>query len=196
MSHSQLHPLKVHHETGEPYLTLRKHPNVIVTPPRPSDNERLAELLSDPRIYEQLASPPVPYLLGTYEPSIFGVSRCLHPKTPEHADRHLAKVIPKSKVILQALNSAQGQEQLISAEGCPVSSIREVREDGSELLIGDISIDTVQSRSRRFREDENGKFVEERNNAEQAAERKEPGDGVVEWAIGGMLVLSAEDDLG
>lgn len=118
------------------------------------------------------------------------MSRHLHCGTPEHADRHLAKVIPKSKVILQALNSTQDQDQLISAEGCPVSSIREVREDGSELLIGDISIDTVQSRSRRYREDENGRFVEERNDAKQPAAPKEPGDGVVEWAIGGMSILS------
>ena len=57
------------------------------------------------------------------------------------------------------------------------------------MLIGDISIDTVQSRSRRFREDENGKFVEERNDAEKPTEPKEPGDGIVEWAIGGVSLL-------
>lgn len=109
------------------------------------------------------------------------------PGPSEHADRHLAKVIPKSRALLQALDDAKDQEKLIEVEGCPVSSIREVREDGSEVLIGDISIDTVQSRSRRFRQDDNGRYVEERNDPEQKIEREEAGNAVVEWAIGGKL---------
>lgn len=186
--------MKVNSETGEPFLPLRKHPNIIVTPPRPTDNERLAELLSDPRIYEQLASPPVPYRLGR-QPEQFLNHQAYAPRLLEHADRHLAKVIPKSKVVLQALDDAQNQEQLIEVEGCPASTIREVREDGSELLIGDISIDTVQSRSRRFRQDENGRYVVERNDVEATKEGEEESDAVIEWAIGGMAFLPSNNPL-
>lgn len=88
------------------------------------------------------------------------------------------------------MNDAKDQERLITVEGCPVSSIREVQEDGSEVLIGDISIDTVQSRSRRFRVDENGRYVEERNDAEDRIDSKEESGAVIEWAIGGTVFFS------
>lgn len=67
MPQSQLHPLKVNPSTGEPYLPLKSHPNVILTPPRLSDIPLLPALLNDPGVHVWLVGPPYPYLLGTVQ---------------------------------------------------------------------------------------------------------------------------------
>jgi len=64
MVNLQLQPLEVNLKTGEPFLRLRQHKNIILTPPREEDAEAFIPLLNDPRISDKLASPPYPYTLG------------------------------------------------------------------------------------------------------------------------------------
>ena len=61
---SQLYPLEVNQTTGEPFLRLRQHQGIILTPPRPSDAEALVQHLNDPLVYQNLAGTPYPYLHG------------------------------------------------------------------------------------------------------------------------------------
>jgi len=63
MVNLQLHPLEVNLKTGEPFLRLRHHKNIILTPPREEDAEAFIPLLNDPRV-DGLAGPPYPYTLG------------------------------------------------------------------------------------------------------------------------------------
>lgn len=41
------HPLKVNDVTGELSLPVRNHPDLVLTPQRPTDAARLVELLND-----------------------------------------------------------------------------------------------------------------------------------------------------
>ena len=65
MSNPQLYPLEVNPKTGEPFLRLRNHKNIILTPPRVEDAPACVPLLNDPRVCDWLAGPPYPYTLGT-----------------------------------------------------------------------------------------------------------------------------------
>jgi len=64
MANPQLHPIEVNPRTGEPFLRLNHHKNIILTPHRPSDITCYAPILNDPQVHEWLAGPPIPYLPG------------------------------------------------------------------------------------------------------------------------------------
>ncbi|KAF7347350.1 N-acetyltransferase domain-containing protein [Mycena venus] len=64
MANPQLHPLEVNPKTGEPFLRLLAHKNIILTPPRLSDAPFIISILNDERVYPWLSSPPYPYLPG------------------------------------------------------------------------------------------------------------------------------------
>jgi RimJ/RimL family protein N-acetyltransferase len=54
----------VNPKTGEPFLRLLSHKNIIITPPRLSDAPLYVPILNDERVIHWLSSPPYPYLLG------------------------------------------------------------------------------------------------------------------------------------
>jgi hypothetical protein len=60
----QLVPLEVNPLTGEPFLRLRKHKNIIITPPRETDKEAYIRILSDPKVYKTLRSVLLPFTQG------------------------------------------------------------------------------------------------------------------------------------
>jgi hypothetical protein len=60
----QLHPLQVDPKTGEPFLHLKKHHNIILTPLRHEDKPPMAKYLNDPAIAMWLSGPPFPYTEG------------------------------------------------------------------------------------------------------------------------------------
>ncbi|CAK5280769.1 unnamed protein product [Mycena citricolor] len=115
----QFHPMEINPTTGEPFLRLESHPNIIITPTRPEDAPRVVELLSDKRVYGWLCSPPHPYL-------------------PEHAHGWLQTTKSSADDILAQLEAAKDDTELKTVDGCPVRSIREVREDGTDVFLGDI----------------------------------------------------------
>ncbi|KAJ7455930.1 acyl-CoA N-acyltransferase [Mycena galericulata] len=121
----QLHPLKVNPKTGEPFLRLTSHKNIILTPPRLSDGPAMIPLLNDERVYHWLSSPPFPYL-------------------PEHADWWLNQAKQKSDFLLAELEAAREDPEPKIVDACPVSSIREVKEDGTEIFLGSIDISLAE----------------------------------------------------
>lgn len=64
MAPNQLHPLEINSKTQEPFLRLRKHKNIILTPIREEDAPDLVPIFNDPRVYEWLLRTPFPYSLG------------------------------------------------------------------------------------------------------------------------------------
>lgn len=64
MTPNQLSPLELNTLTQEPFLRLRKHRNIILTPMRWEDAPHITTLLNDPRVYEWLMSTPYPYTLS------------------------------------------------------------------------------------------------------------------------------------
>ncbi|KAJ7664933.1 acyl-CoA N-acyltransferase, partial [Mycena rosella] len=118
---SQLQPLEVNPTTAEPFLRLLLHNNIILTPPRLSDGPAMIPLFNDERVYHWLSSPPFPYL-------------------PEHAEWWLNQAKEKSDKLLAELEAAQGDSAPKIVNGCPVGTIREVKEDGTDIFLGSIDL--------------------------------------------------------
>lgn len=64
MANPQLHPLELNPLTKEPFLRLRAHKNIVITPPRPSDIEGYCLIINDPRVHDWLVGPTIPHLRG------------------------------------------------------------------------------------------------------------------------------------
>jgi len=162
----QLHPLQINPDTKEVFLRLpAPHENIIITPPRLDDAHMVVEYLNDPRIYTKLENPPYPYL-------------------PEHAEWWLNLVKKESDSLLKDLHDAGDNNQApIFSKGCPVRSLREIKEDGSDLFIGDIGID----RAKRFSylRDTESEAQKDKHNMSLPA-----GDPEIIWDIGDYLAPS------
>ncbi|KAG2137623.1 GNAT domain-containing protein [Suillus bovinus] len=152
----QLHPLEINPKTGEPFLRLgAPYQNIILTPPRQGDQSALIQHMNDPAIYRWLNKPPVPFLL-------------------EHADARLQFVKGESDATLEFLRkSAQdfpdGPLQFVDA--CPVRYLREVKEDGTDVLLGDVGF-------RRWKQ------------TQEDDAKKQAGDPTIQYAIGDWLAVS------
>jgi len=121
MANPQLHPLEVNPRTGEPFLRLKNHKHIIITPPRQGDALLYPPIMNDPRIYEWLGTPPFPY-------------------TSEHAEAWYARVKASSDSALAELEAARESPDLMLVGECPVRVIREVKEDSEDVFLGDIGI--------------------------------------------------------
>lgn len=123
MSGPQLSPLRFNPTTQEPYLQLpAPHENIIITPARMGDAPDIIKCLNDFAIYKWLQGPPFPYLQS-------------------HADEWLSNATSESNTILEELqvaakNNPDGPPILVRS--CPVRILREIREDGSEVFLGDL----------------------------------------------------------
>jgi hypothetical protein len=149
----QLFPLEVNPNTGEPFIRLPSpHENIIITPLRANDGERLASILAEPQVAEWM---------GGFNPTA----------------EWLARTVSQGKAELQMLGN-KTDEELTVVDFCPVRSIREVQEDGTEVLIGDIGIRRC-TWSEIANEYERAQKVS-KNNDRQA------GDGEIVWQVGGM----------
>ncbi|KAI0784992.1 GNAT domain-containing protein [Abortiporus biennis] len=125
MAHRQLHPLQFDPRTSEPFLQLPSpHENIIITPPRMEDAPYCVEYLNDPKICRWMGGIPFPY-------------------TADHADGWLQTVKSSSDEILKELKEADDENPdgpLLTASGFPLRALREVKEDGSQIFIGDIGV--------------------------------------------------------
>ncbi|KAJ6577058.1 acyl-CoA N-acyltransferase [Mycena vulgaris] len=156
----QLHPLEVNPQTGEPFLRLASHKNIILTPPRLSDAPFLVELLNDERVYHWLVSPPYPYL-------------------PEYAEWWLNEIKSASDKLLAELEAVRYDETLKIVDDCPVRHIREVREDGTDIFLGDIAFNLAKY---PWELEGTGKDSQERP-------RRDPSDPDI-WTVGDYLAPS------
>ncbi|KAI0651977.1 GNAT domain-containing protein [Trametes meyenii] len=167
MSKAQFHPLQFHPETGEPFLRLPSpYDNIILTPPRLSDAPTVVAYMNDPAVYNWLEGPPFPY-------------------HTEHADSWLAMVKEGTDAALQELerlNADHPEGPLRLVSGQPVRMIREVRDDGTDLLLGDVAI--VRERWPDV-EDKEVKVNLATPNAEKTV-----GDPSIIWCIGDYLASS------
>lgn len=164
MVHHQLLPLQIHPVTKEPILRLPPpHDNIIITPPRMCDGPALVQNLNDPQICRWLESPPYPY-------------------TEDNADDWLKRVKDGSDALLRQLKEAAENDQTktLVVGSCPVRSLREVQENGTEVYIGEIGVDRCN-----YPELDNSpkkaKLVKE--NWE-----REDGDPEIVWCIGGKFI--------
>ena len=164
MSTSQLHPLQVNPQTGEPFLRLPSPlDHIIITPPRMSDVEHVVENMNDPKVYSTLSGPPFPYL-------------------KQHAIDWVTRVKKWSDDLLEELRSfsedhPDSPPKIVG--GCPVRVLREVQEDGTDLFLGDLGVD--RSGFPYHPNETERERLEEENDARQV------GDKNIVWCIGGML---------
>ncbi|KAI1788791.1 acyl-CoA N-acyltransferase [Ganoderma leucocontextum] len=164
---SHFHPLQFNPTTGEPFLRLpAPHENVIITPPRMSDGPAIVANMSDPAIYVFLEGPPFPYL-------------------PEHADQWLTSITNGTDAAFVTLKHAieeKPDEPPILLEHPPVRIIREIREDGSDLFLGDIMF--VRERYPDMDDKELKETLLQRNAGRTL------GDSEIVWCIGDFLASS------
>ncbi|OJA14980.1 hypothetical protein AZE42_12059, partial [Rhizopogon vesiculosus] len=164
---SQFHPLEVNPETGEPFLRLpAPHQSIIITPPREGDQSTLMQYLNDPAIFGWIDESPVPFL-------------------PKHADLWVQFVKGQSDAILEYLRKSEekfpnGPLQFVDA--CPVRHIREVKENGTDVLIGDFAFGRGS-----FEEVLDG--VERKQMQEENAYKK-AGDPTIQFSVGFWLAAS------
>lgn len=105
----------------------------------------------------------------------------------EHAEIWSAFVQASSKAVLNKLEAAKDDQDLIVVDGCPVRAVREVMANGEEVYLGDIGIQRctdgkllaisagVQAN------DKNITQYEEENT------RRSVGDPEIIWVFGGTL---------
>jgi hypothetical protein len=154
-------PYEVNSATGEPFLRLSApHLNIILTPPRISDVDVTVALVNDPRVYSYISGPPIPYL-------------------ETHAIQWMTDRIANAEKAFSQVK-ARGANNASGVGGCPFQKIREVLDDGSELLLGDISIRRCP-------------FVflsqSERERMVEINEAKSDGDPTIIWTIGGSIYI-------
>lgn len=153
-------PFLVNRETGEPYIQLPSpHSNIIITPPSLDDAKANTVLLNEPSVYPMLVSPPYPFF-------------------EEHAVSYLKEITKSSKIAWDEIKEdvLAGHPDFIAAS-TPVSSIREVMDDGTSEYIGNISF-------------ERSRYAEEADESERARlheenTRKQKGDPSILWTFGG-----------
>ena len=156
-----MNTLQVNPTTGEVFLRLpAPHEDIIITPPRDSDAADIAIILNDPRVYKNLIGPPLPY-------------------HPHHAEEWLKKTKNESDKILEDL-----REGKTMVDGCPVQHIREVRPDGTDLFLGDLSV------SRNGWPEVTDKELREKMTKENS--ERPVGDLGIVWTLGGTLQSPVE----
>ncbi len=142
------------------------HDNIIITTPRMSDAPTVIANMNNPAVYKWLDGPPFPY-------------------HAEHADSWLESVKKDTDVAFEELERAQTEhpdEPPVAVDSCPVRIIREVHEDGTDVLLGDVMF--VRERWPDVL-DKEAKDALAKPNSERPA-----GDPEIIWCIGGTSSFS------
>ncbi|KAF9532081.1 hypothetical protein CPB83DRAFT_848308 [Crepidotus variabilis] len=167
MDNHQYQPLEF--KDKEPFLRLEKHKNIILTPPRPDDPPAFVPPMNDPRVYECLSTPPFPYTL-------------------EHGEGFVNGLLKDYKEVCKKLDGAKDIPESIMVDYCPVRVIREVQENGSDILIGDIGFFKWRHGELMAFDGTVDWTLKEKNEEEMA---KLPiGDPKIVWALGDFLMPS------
>ncbi|THH10212.1 hypothetical protein EW146_g8443 [Bondarzewia mesenterica] len=164
LHHPQLRPFEIHEQTGQPYLRLpAPHTHIILTPTRLADIPFVVEILNDPRVYKWLYTPPWPYL-------------------PEHANGWIGATKSEADAVWKELVDTSVEDpdappKIVGA--CPVRAIREQKEDGTEIFLGDCGFNLY-----KFEE-----ILDESARAQSVEENsaREIGDPKIIWQIGDYL---------
>lgn len=152
-------PLQINSALDEPYLQLpAPYENIRLTPPRLSDAPFSTAALNAPEVVPFLSGPPFPF----HEENSISFINETKP--------------PMDKVYQEIREKLLAGESDYIASGTPVSAIREVQPDGTELWIGDIGF--IRSVYHEV-EDETER---ERLVAENTS--KKDGDSSIVWSYG------------
>ncbi|KAJ6566993.1 hypothetical protein B0H19DRAFT_940905 [Mycena capillaripes] len=121
MASAQFWPLEINSDTGELFLRLPSpHDNLILTPPRASDATAIADIVNDPAVHPWLGRPANSTFLL------------------KDAQKLVEEFTLASDKVTRSLEEATSSV-LVPAEDCPVRSIREVKADGTDVYIGNIT---------------------------------------------------------
>ena len=123
-----------------------------------SDAPLIIPLLNDPRVYTWLLQLPFPYL-------------------PEDAEYWQKRITSNAGAVLRELEESANDKTLKIVGGCPVRSIREVADDGSDIYLGDVGIARC---GWAYVVDE-----DERKRLEHENYSRSAGDPGIVWAFGG-----------
>jgi len=128
--------------------------NIIITPPRPSDADVIVAIMNDDRVAMKFSIPPYPYLR-------------------EHAVSYLEADAERHR-------DAVEEGHLFSE--CPVQSIREVKDDGEEIFIGEARL--VRSKYYNVRDEDEAKRLAQSNS------ERPIGDPEILWTFSDYLAPS------
>ncbi|KAI0066413.1 hypothetical protein BV25DRAFT_1820344 [Artomyces pyxidatus] len=157
----QIHPFEINSKTREPYLRLPPPlSHIVITPPRLSDAPSAYRHFNDPRIYRWVSSPPFPYLM-------------------EHANEWFQKSKGETDIVWKELIEADPHGPLKIVGACPVRAIREEKEDGEDIYLGDCGF-------ARYRYDD-VMDLEERAKLNAENEARPVGDPDIVWMIGDYI---------
>ncbi len=166
MAHTYIHPLQVDLKTGEPYLRLPfPHDDIIVTPCRPEDVSAIAKVLNDPDIYKWLYSPKYPVLEDQAQERLNRFMKGCKDALKELEDVHAA--------------DPSGVNHFVGS--CPVKVIREVKEDGTQVYIGEFGV--------RRHDFFYVRDIEKREALVGENSRRVVGDPEMIWSIGSKVSL-------
>ena len=129
MDPQEIYPLLVNPKTKEPYLQLPEpFSNIIITPVRPdSDPQEILPILNDPRVHIWLTGASFPHELHHAQATVN--------KRKAASERVLEELrAPES----EGIDEPKGPTGLKLVSGCPVTAIREVKEDGTDVYIGNV----------------------------------------------------------
>lgn len=191
----QLEPLELNPKTGEPFLRVEGFDDIIITPLRWEDAPTYIPYLNDPAVYRWMAGPPVPYLpceLILYLASTIPLASLLISNghcLPADAEFWSNRIIPPQKATLFEFEKARDQPGIITADICPVNSIRKINEDGTDVFIGAIDI----FRNANLGElvlGGNGEYLVDMSQKEENQKKnegREVGDPDIIWEFGGAF---------
>jgi RimJ/RimL family protein N-acetyltransferase len=144
--------------THEPFIRLRApFEHIILTPLRQEDASDLIKYLNDPQVFNGLTLP-VPYL-------------------SEHATGWIKHVRDTYDELLEQVSAAEADDSAM-VNGIPLSSIRELKADGTEELIGQFDILRCTW--------SDVKDEKKRKELQDAELSKQVGDPDICWQMGGM----------
>ncbi|KDR85590.1 hypothetical protein GALMADRAFT_372482 [Galerina marginata CBS 339.88] len=171
MTPNQLYPLEINPQTQEPFLRLRKHKNIVITPMRQEDAPNFVPVFNDPRVYEWLMRTPFPYTLNA----------------AEDGEDWIRENKPGHEAVLKELNEAQGSDTLKIVDRAPISYIREVQEDGTDIFLGNLSIGRCMHAELMDTDS-----IDWEHKAEKDAANKKlgVGDPSIVWSFGDYLIPS------
>ncbi|OJT15954.1 hypothetical protein TRAPUB_13378 [Trametes pubescens] len=166
MSFSQFYPLQRHPSTGEPYLRLPEpFDRIIITPPRREDVPHIVAILNAEAVKRWLDGLAFPYL------------EC-------HGEDWVAQTKEKSDMVMHELRVAEEEQPrgpLAAVSGCPVSCLRGVIDDGTDVYLGAIEF------SRCNFPDVRDRAEKERLVARNESRRR--GDPHIVWCVGYYLTV-------
>ncbi|KAI0361484.1 hypothetical protein OH77DRAFT_1492525 [Trametes cingulata] len=164
MSFSQFYPLLRHPRTGEPYIQLAApYERIIITPPRREDVPHIVAILNSDPVKRWLDGLAFPYL------------EC-------HGEDWVAQTKERSEAVLHELRVAEEEQPrgpFAAVSGCPVSCLRGMNDDGTDVYLGAIEFSRCN-------------FPDVRDKAEQERltsrnESRKTGDPEIVWCIGYYL---------